>query len=420
MSSPILKACLLIILALVSSAATAPGQKASASVPKPTPAPTPIPLAQVPLDAQSALASLQEIDANISGDQSSADGIAATLSDLTSEIDSRIADDRRLLTTSPSLDMLYRLKLVWETFGVRLSVSASELTKHATNLEEQLVSLDRLNKTWEATLQLAKQPGTPPAALQRAQSVVDSIARTRKAAESGRDHVLTLQSHLFEQEARVRTALSSIEQAETEALKNIFGRDSRPIWSPETSMGTEWERHSAESFSSQLKASAAFTKRLPFTYLIQALFIVLIATALHWMRRRIQKLAEEKPDLQRALPILDLPVSTAFALSILLVPVIYEQAPRLIIAIMGAITIIPAAVILRRLLARNSYPILNAIVILYFIGEFRILVAALPVLARCIFLVQTLGASVFFVWLLRSWRLPTEAAETHRRIWQTI
>ena len=417
---PVIRIVLLIILALVSSGGTAPGQQASASPAKPTPAPTPIPLAKVPLEAQSALASLQEIDANVSRDQSSADGIARTLLDLTSEIDARIADDTRLLTTSPSLDMLYRLKLTWENFGVRLLVSARELTQHATSLEEQLARLDQLNKTWQATLQSAKQPETPPPVLQSVQSVVDSVERTRQAAESGRDHVLTLQSHLSEQEARVRTALSSIEQAETRALKNIFVRDSPPIWSLETSLGTEWEKHSGESFSSQLKASTAFTKRLPFTFLIHALFIVLMATALHWMRRRIRKLAEEKPDLQRALPILDLPVSTAFALSMLLVPLIYAQAPRLIIAIMGAVTLIPTALVLRRLLERNSYPILNAIVIMYFVGQLRILAASLPVLARFIFLGQVLGASVFLVWVLRSWHLPAEAAETHGRVWRTI
>jgi small-conductance mechanosensitive channel len=138
------------------------------------------------------------------------------------------------------------------------------------------------------------------------------------------------------------------------------------------------------------------------------------------MRRRIRKLAEEKPDLQRALPILDLPVSSAFALSMLLIPVIYEQAPRLIIAIMGAATLIPTAVLLRRLLARNSYPILNAIVILYFVGQVRILAASLTVLDRFISLAQVLGASVFLVWLLRSWHLPTEAAETNGRVWRTI
>jgi small-conductance mechanosensitive channel len=138
------------------------------------------------------------------------------------------------------------------------------------------------------------------------------------------------------------------------------------------------------------------------------------------MRRRIRKLADEKPDLERALSVLDLPVSTAFALSMLLVPVIYEQAPRLIDAIMGAVTLIPTALVLRRLLARNSYPIINAIVILYLVGEVRILAASLQVLARCIFLAQLLGATVFLVWLLRSWRVPAEAAETHGRVWQII
>jgi len=417
---PVIRIVLLIILVLVSGGGTAPGQQASGSPAKPIPAPTPIPLAKVPLEAQTALTSLQEIDANVSRDQSSADGIARTLSDLTSEIDARIADDTRLLRTSPSLDVLYRLKLAWENFDVRLLVSGRELTQHAASLEEQLVRLDQLNKTWQATLQSAKQPATPPPVLQSAQSVVGSIERTQQAAEAGRDHVLTLQSHLSEQEARVRTALSSIEQAETQALKNIFVRDSRPIWSLETSLGTEWEKHSGESFSSQRKASAAFSKRLPFTFLIHALFIVLMATALHWMRRRIRKLAEEKPDLERALPILDLPISTAFALSMVLVPLIYEQAPRLIHAIMGVVTIIPTALVLRRLLARNSYPILNAIVIMYFVGQLRILAASLPVLARFIFLGQVLGASVFLVWVLRSWHLPAESVETHGRIWRTI
>jgi small-conductance mechanosensitive channel len=417
---PVIRIVSLVILVLISSSGTAPGAQASGSAAKPTPAATAIPLAKVPLEAQSLLTTLQEIDANVSGDQSSADGVARTLSDLASEIDARFADDKRLVTTSPPLDVLYRLKLAWEEFRLRLLVLDRELTEHSTSLGEKLGRLDQLNKTWQGTLQLAKQPGTPPEVLQRVQSVVDSVERTRRAAESGQDHVLTLQSQLSEQEARVRLALSSIEQAETQALKNIFHRDSPPIWSLETSLGAEWAKHSGNSLSSELNTSVAFTKRLPFTFLIHALFIVIVAGALHWMRRRIRKLAEEKPDLQRALSILDLPVSTAFALSMLLVPVIYEQAPRLIDAIMGAVTLIPTALVLRRLLARNSYPIINAIVILYFVGEVRILAVSLPVLARFIFLAQILGASVFLIWLLRNWRLPAEVAESHGRVWRII
>ena len=416
----LLRIVLLLILILLSSAGAAAAVQASALPGKPTPAPTPVPLAKVPLEAQSALASLREIDGNVSGIQSSADAIGGTLFALTNEIDARIADDTRLLTSSPSLEVLFRLKIAWRNFAIRLAVLDAELARHATSLEEQLTRVDPLNKTWEATLQSAKQPATPPQVLQSVQSVVDSIDRTRQTAEAGRDHVLTLQSHLSEQEARVRTALSSIEQAENRALRDIFVKDSPPIWNPQTSLGTEWHKQSTESFSSELKASIAFTKRLPFTFLIHVLFVALMASALHWMRRRIRKLAEEKPDLERALPILDLPVSTALALSMLLVPSIYEQAPRLIHAIMGAVTLIPTVVILRRLMERHSYPLLNAVVIMYFVGQLRILTASLPVLSRFIFLGQMLGAAIFLVWVLRRWHLPAEAAETHGRIWRTI
>jgi hypothetical protein len=69
----------LFTLILVSSVRTVPGQQASASLATPNPAPTPIPLAKVALETQSALASLQEIDAGVSKDQSSADGVARTL-----------------------------------------------------------------------------------------------------------------------------------------------------------------------------------------------------------------------------------------------------------------------------------------------------------------------------------------------------
>src|SRR5262245_6796036 len=183
--NPVLRIALLIILALVSTASPVLSQQASASPAKPTSAPTPILLAKVPLEAQSTLASLQEIEANVSRDQTSAEAIGGTLSGLTNEIDARVAEGRRLLTSSPTLEVLFPLKLAWQSFGARLSASARELTQHATSLEEQLGRLDNSNKTWQATLLLAKQPGTPPPVLQSVQSVVDSVERTRQAAQAG-------------------------------------------------------------------------------------------------------------------------------------------------------------------------------------------------------------------------------------------
>ena len=132
----VIRIVLPVILALVYSDSTAQSQQASASPPKTNPAPTAIPLAEVPSNAQSALDSLQEIEADVSSEQSSADSTGRTVGDLKDEIDARIGEDKRLLTTSPSLDVLYTLKLTWQSFDVRLLVSARQLTAHATSLEE--------------------------------------------------------------------------------------------------------------------------------------------------------------------------------------------------------------------------------------------------------------------------------------------
>ncbi len=346
--------------------------------------------------------------------------MAASLSNLINELEPRMIEDTRLLSASPPLEMLFRMKLSWQNFSESLSASDRELTQLATSLEERLARLDQLNKTWQATLQSAKEPDTPPLVLQSIQSVADSVEQARRAAESGRARVLTVRSRVSEEEARTRTVLSLVEQAQIRAWKDLLVRDSPPIWNLGTGLRREWEKQSGKSFSSQLKASTAFTKRLPFTFLIHALVIAVIATALQWMRRRIRKLAKEKPDLERALPILDLPVATAFALSILISPSIYPQAPRLFQAILETVALIPTVVILRGLLGRNLAPILNALVITYFVDQLRVLAASLPVLARVLFLGQMLGVSLFLFWLLRSGNLRTATAATSVRFPKAI
>jgi potassium efflux system protein len=168
-----------------------------------------------------------------------------------------------------------------------------------------------------------------------------------------------------------------------------------------------------------MKESTAFTKRLPFTFLLHASLIVVIAAALQWMRHRVQELAKEKPDLQRALPILDLPFSTAFVLSILLSPTIYPQAPRLIQTILATLALVPTVMILRRLLDRKSSPVLNALIIMYFVDQIRIVAASLPQLARLLFLGQMLGGSLLLLWLVRSQNLRT-VTETNIRFSRAV
>src|SRR5258708_37304052 len=239
--------------------------------------------------------------------------------------------------------------------------------------------------------------------MQSIQNVVGYIERTRQAVDSSREPGLTWQGRLSEQEARVRTALSSVEQEQNGALKSLLVRDRPPIWSGEISLGREWEKQSGASFSSQLKASTAFAKQHPFDFLVHALLIVLIATALQLVRRRMRKVTEQKPDLQRAAPVIDLPVSMAFVLSLLSVAPIYPQAPRFLQAIMGIAALIPTVLVLRKLLQPNSYPILSALVVMYLVSQLRLLAVSLPHTGRFLFLCHILPDALFlFCLLLRS------------------
>jgi potassium-dependent mechanosensitive channel len=401
----------IVVLSIFSLAVaqTPPGPQASPTA-KASPEPTPIPLTGVLSEMQSTMTTLEEIDASAARVQSNTDAIATKLSQLTGEMNPRLAEDSKLLTTSPSLDILYPIKLTWQDFARNLNALARDLTQHATSLEQELVDLSRLAKTWRTTLEFAKQSNAP------LQSAVDSIEQRRQALEASRARVLSLLGEISAEEMRTRRTLSSVEQSQIRALRDLLVRDSPPIWRLRAGLRQEWQNRSGESFASQLKAAAAFSRRLPFCFLIHASLLVVIAWILQKMRHGIRELARDKPDLQRALPILDLPVSTAFVLTVLGSPLIYPQAPRLLQAFLGTVALIPTVAILGRLLDRSSSPILYWLVIMYFVDQLRVLVVVLPELARFLFLAQMFGGSVFLFWLLRSRLLKTTVAGASTRL----
>ena len=126
----VIQTVLLFILAFVSTGGMASGQQPSTSPGKTNPAPTPIPLGDVPFEAQSAATSLDAIEASVARIQADADAIQEKLSKIISEFDPRMMEDTRLLGSSLSLDLLYRIKRTWRNFGenpVRISAGAETL-----------------------------------------------------------------------------------------------------------------------------------------------------------------------------------------------------------------------------------------------------------------------------------------------------
>ena len=317
------------LLALNFVSATIQAQDASPS-PSPSPsataAPTPIALDQVPSEAESAFGELHQIEDTLSKARAALESTNVGLTNLKAEVKARMAEDARILAGSPSLDLLYPLRTNWQTYTASLTSSEQDLTQRAANLEDQLASLRQMNQVWQPTLESAPKIDMPPAVLQRVQKVVERIDKTNRTAESDRARVLTLQSSLLMQEARVRRATAAIARAQSQALKDLLERDGQPIWTAPSTLTTELETQSDESLSSQWSATSAFIQRRPSSFVVHAALILLLVGFIQWLRRQIRKPAVAEPALERALSILDLPVSTAFVLSSLFGPALYSEA----------------------------------------------------------------------------------------------
>ena len=414
----VVRIALFLAVSWASSSNLAEAQQTPAPPAKPSPSPAAIPAMKVASEAASALESLRELQSSLSADTTAA-GVSDGLLRLTGEIDAQIADDTELLRSNPTLQMLYPLKVTWRNFSEKLSAWNNSLTHSGTNLDEELARLDEKNRIWQLTLQSIQGSGTPEV-LQRAKGVIDSIRETRQVVDSRRAEILDLQNRAFEQAGRIRNAFNLIGQAEQQALASILSRDSPPVWDLSASFETAWT-NTHRSLSAQLRGLSAYARRFPLSFALHGLIVLALAGAMHWFGRHLRKWSEREPSLEGVAPVFDLPVSTALVLSCFLGrESLYPQAPRLLLAIIGAAALIPTVLILRRLLERNLFPILNALVIMYFVDQLRQIAAALPLVARFLFLAQMLGAILFLLWLIRGRHLAISGDKTGRRLLQGI
>ncbi len=392
-------------------AQNSPTPAVSASV-TPTPEPTPIPLADVVTQADSAEASLQEMQPAATPAESST--AARDLPSVTREINAQLAETTQLLKPGVLLETLGELETRWEKLSEQLGLWSHDLTTRANLIDKQIALLPELQSIWTKTRDAAQSSETPPEIRQRIDNVLAAIAQAENALQKRRASILTEQSRVAEQTKRVTGALASIRAAQNAAVSRLFVRDSPPAWSPEmrSNAARDLVEGSQNSFSAQfLQLRAYLVPNWPqFIYL--ALIFSALAAALFWVKHRAAKWTDEDPLLKRANRLLQLPVATAAVLTLLVCRPLFADAPRIFWAAVAALTLPPIVIILRQLLDRLLFPILNALVVFYVMAQIRRLAASLPGLSRLILLLEMVGGAIFLLWFIRSTRLPALATGT--------
>ncbi|MBV8177099.1 MAG: mechanosensitive ion channel [Verrucomicrobia bacterium] len=392
------------------SGAIAEAQQFTPAASNPSPAPTPIPLSEIGSQLESTLGSIQSIESTLSTDQITAT-VEKRLPALTSEIQLRGTEMAKYLAGSVPLELLHSMEIVLQTYRDQLSSWNHDLTERARILDGQIAQLEGLGKIWKSTLQLPELSKAAPEIPKRVQGLIDFIGRTQQAAESLRERDLTLQGHVLEATARLQAIAPAFARAQANAVKSLFVQDSPPLWS----LGVEqWRKERQASLIPRASAGLfrAYLRREPTLFLLHAVIILFLILSVYWLRRGVHKWTEEEPSLRRAAPVFDLPVSTAITLSFLVMGSIYSMAPFLLRAILWGVFLISIALILRRLIDRALFPMLNALLVLYFVDQLRLLTALLPLTGRLVFGAEMLGGTLFLIWLIYSKHSPTVGVNT--------
>ena len=377
--------------------------------------PTAVPMADVVTQAGAAEATLQEMQASLTPELRVAP-VGRGLPALTKDINARLAETTLLLKPGVLLETLRELEARWEKIRQKLSLWERELTARANAIDKHLALVPDLRATWTKTLEAAQATETPPEIRQQIESVLGVIAQSDAALQKQRSANLTEQSRMAEQSKRVAGALASVRAAQTAAVSRLFERDSSPIWTLEVRQHTAYDlvQGSQASFGAQFAQLRTYVASLWTQFIFLALLFGALAAAFFWVKHRASKWTDEDVALERANRVLQLPIATAAVLTLLVCGPLFEEPPRLFWAILATVALVPIVLILRRLIDRHLFPIVNALVVFYVIAQFRQLAASLPELSRLILLLEMVGGAVFLVWFIHSTRLTANATTSRK------
>jgi potassium-dependent mechanosensitive channel len=383
------------------SASASPAKSAAAA------APTPIPLGEAAWQSEAVLGTLHEM---VARSDPAVAAVNRRLPAFSYELSSRLIESSQMLTAKPPLEQLSYLESLWLNSTRTLSEWDHNLVRSATESESNLQELSRLETVWAATLKSAEDAHAPEETIRRIGSVLEAIRSSRNQVAGRLKQILTTQDQVAGQNARVAAALLEVRHAREQALARVFIRDGEPIWNGEVSsaMGSDLMQKSHDSFESQFAMLVAYASRESGRFLCHAGLVVFLIFAFRWARQRTQEWAKEDPSLQGEALVFANPLATAVVVSVLFDGLIYPEAPRMLHAILGAAALIPAFLILRRLIAPTFIPILKALVVFYFLDQFRSVAASLSQLPRWVFMLELIGSIAFLVWLLQRYLRRTE------------
>jgi potassium efflux system protein len=339
--------------------------------------------------------------------------LSAEADRLLANVELRLKDIVQALESTPKVRNMGDWEGELRSALVPLEALDAELGVRLAEVREALETVDTQDRKWSATREAATAGDASEAVIERIDATIASITTTRKQLTDVRDELLGVRDRLFDPRANIDRTLKRLETKIDGRLADIFNRDQAAVWKANLveSVRSEMREGGFASMKKRVSRLSEYVREHLATVAFQVALFLVLAVVLRSLGSRARALAEEDYDLRDASLVFALPTSMALVIALGLTIQLHPNAPYLFRWAVYTVLVVPAAIIVSRLLSRANRPIVWAMVTAFLIDRVRDFLDTVPTLERTIFLLELVAGVLFLLWLRRPSRLERVPAE---------
>lgn len=414
-------ALLLLVLGLFAAVPSASqAQQPSAPAP-PAEAPAkptvePVPIAAIGVETQQAKRLLGQITEELKPDPAVV-AVDESLPDLTARVEQQLDAAVETTATAPPLSTLDELNRRWNSLREELNGVQRTLSGRSAAVEARVEKIRDSGARWSATRAAALAANAPKEVLEQIDEVEAAIASAAERARSRQGSIVQLQSRVARLQQTVDADLQRLAAVRQELMGQVFRAENPPVWSRHTFAvlsSQEILERIAESQRRDLETIRRFGRERARAIVLHVVFLAAMIVAMLVVRRRVRRHADDEA-FETARAIFERPASMALLLTILVSAWTLPQ-PRPLAQLVGMALLFPAVLILRNLLGRPIYPLLNALVVFWIVDRARGLLSPLPHAPRLVFMLEMIALIALMIWWMRPVRLKDLTSEAARSV----
>ena len=334
----------------------------------------------------------------------------ASLPELRADIKENLQYSEEIRSENPSLSALDRLAKAWQSVTGKVIENQRRLDNRMNEIGNAISQILKERNIWSNTRIKLLQEGVSGEALNQISEVDTIITGALDEANIQQAEIIRLQSDVASLGLLIQSDLDKITGRRNDLVAQVFNPDSAPIWT-----AVFWEGLAPEDLQDVLSAYLtdeaeswrAFFQSHQDRVIIYAIVTAALILGVIAVRRRIDTKVLEGEEFSAVRAMLVRPISLGLLLSFSGALLIFTGSLRNLEYVLGGITVVPAVLILRRILDPAIYPILSMTVVIYLLANLQSSFSSLPTIARLIAVIE-MASLIFFCWF---WMRPSRLAK---------